>query len=63
MQNKNKKIIMGPNMRFSGLWDIIVFIFAEHDLFKPTTFLQSFIKIDFHIILTLFSISRDRNIR
>ena len=41
-------------------------VFAEYDLFKPTTFIQNCIYMNFRIILnwhSFISISRDRNIR
>ena len=38
----------------------IVCVFAENDLFKPTTFTQNFIYIDFRIILTQFDIKFSR---
>ena len=57
MQNKktNNDVSKPEILRF--LWDLIVFrLFAEYDLFKPTTFIQNFIYIDFRIILTQFYI-------
>ena len=55
MQNKktNNDVSKPEILRF--LWDLFVFrLFAEYDLFKPTTFIQNFIYIDFRIILTPF---------
>ena len=38
----------------------IVCVFAEYDLFKPTTSIQHFIYIDFRIILTQFYVNLSR---
>ena len=46
MQNKktNNDVSKPEILRF--LWDLFVFrLFAEYDLFKPTTFIQNFIYI------------------
>ena len=45
MQNKNKKIIIGTNLRFLGSRGISSFLdgceFVEYDLFNTTTFIQN----------------------
>ena len=58
MQNKNKMIITGANLRFAGysLFQI-GFVFAEYDLFKTTTFIQNCIYMNFRKNLTQFNIN------
>ena len=68
MQNKNKILKTGANLRFSCFCRIYIVFFrlvqVEYDLFKPSTFIQNCIYMNFRINLTQFiSISRDRNAR
>jgi len=55
---------MGANLRFSGSCGTTRFqigcVFAEYDLFKPTTYKQNCIYMNFRIILTQFDINFSR---
>jgi len=63
IENRNNKYKSKPNLQlaFSGISSFqIGCLFAEYDRFKPTTFIQNCIYINFRIDLTQFYISFSR---
>jgi len=68
IENRNNKYKSKPKLQlaFSGISSFSDYscLFAEYDLFKPTTFIQNCIYINFRIdLIQLYINFRDRNIR
>ena len=63
IENRNNEYKSKPNLQlaFSGISSFSDLLFTEYDLFKPTTFIQICIYINFRIYLTQFYISFSRH--